>query len=63
MRYNRPFTPGFLLFAMAIDIVQGFIGGIAASILWFVIGAIVYMNPFVSKLYQNYEDDPNVKNC
>jgi len=47
---------------MAIDIMQGVIGGLAATIVWFIIGAAVYMNPFVAKIYKKYEDDPSVKN-
>ena len=41
---------------------QGVIGGLAATIVWFIIGAAVYMNPFVAKIYKKYEDDPSVKN-
>jgi magnesium-transporting ATPase (P-type) len=47
---------------MAVDILQGIIGGIAATIVWFFAGSVVYMNPFVAKLYKKYEDDPGVKN-
>lgn len=44
------------------EIVQLIIGGSAATLVWFIIGAIVYMNPFVAKIYEHYEDDPSVKN-
>ena len=47
---------------MMIDLIQGLIGGIIATIVWFFIGAIVYMNPFVAKIYKKYEEDPGVKN-
>ena len=47
---------------MAIDIIQGIIGAVAATIVWFVIGAVVYMNPFITNIYKKYEDDPCVKN-
>lgn len=47
---------------MAIDIIQGLIGGFAATIVWFIIGAAVYMNPFVTKIYKKYEETPSVKN-
>jgi len=47
---------------MAIDILTTFIAAIVATIIWFFIGAIVYMNPFVAKIYTHYEDDPTVKN-
>ena len=46
---------------MAVDILQGIIGGVVATIVWFIVGALVYMNPFVAKIYKNYEDDPSVK--
>ncbi|MDG6218456.1 MAG: DUF1761 domain-containing protein [Candidatus Thermoplasmatota archaeon] len=41
---------------------QGVIAALAATIVWFIVGAIVYMNPFVAKIYTKYEDDPSVKN-
>jgi hypothetical protein len=47
---------------MTIDIIQGIIGGVAATIVWFIVGAVVYMNPFVAKVYKKYEDNPSVKN-
>jgi len=47
---------------MTIDIVSGLIGGIAATLAWFIVGAVVYMNPFVDKIYKKYEDNPSVKN-
>ncbi|KYK33515.1 MAG: hypothetical protein AYK22_09030 [Thermoplasmatales archaeon SG8-52-3] len=47
---------------MSIDIIQGLIGGVAATIVWFIVGAVVYMNPFVAKIYKKYENDPSVKN-
>jgi len=47
---------------MAIDLIQGIIGGSAATVVWFVVGAVVYMNPFVAKIYKKYEEDPSVKN-
>ena len=47
---------------MALDILNGIIAGLAATIFWFVIGAVVYMNPFVAKIYKKFENDPSVKN-
>jgi hypothetical protein len=46
---------------MALDLLSGLIAGVAATIVWFVIGAVVYMNPFVAKIYNKYADDPSVK--
>ena len=47
---------------MEIDIIQGLIGGIAAILVWFIIGVVVFMNPFVRKIYKKYKDDNSVKN-
>jgi len=47
---------------MAINILQGLIGGLIATVVWFFIGAVLYMNPFAAKWYKKYEDDPSVKN-
>ena len=45
-----------------VDIISILIAGFASSIVWFFIGAIVYMNPFVTNIYKKYEDNPTVKN-
>ena len=47
---------------MTVDILQSLMGGITATVVWFFIGAVVYMNPFVAKWYKEFEDDPTVKN-
>jgi hypothetical protein len=47
---------------MTIDIIQGLFGGVAATVVWFIVGAVVYMNPVVARIYKNYEADPSVKN-
>jgi hypothetical protein len=47
---------------MAINILQSLIGGVTAAVVWFFIGAVVYMNPFIAKWYKKYEEDPSVKN-
>ena len=46
---------------MAIDIVQTILGGIVATFVWFFVGAIVYMNPVVDKIYKKFNNDLNVK--
>ncbi len=46
---------------MTIDIFQAILGGIVASIAWFIIGSVLYMNPFVAKIYKNAEDSPGLK--
>ena len=45
-----------------VDIISILIAGFASSIVWFFIGAIVYMNPFVTNIYKKYENNPSVKN-
>ena len=47
---------------MAFDVLTILYASIAATIVWFFVGAIVYMNPFVAKLYKKYENDQSVKN-
>ena len=47
---------------MSIDIISVLIAGIISSIVWFFVGALVYMNPAVAKIYKKYEDSPSVKN-
>lgn len=46
---------------MAIDIVQTMLAGIVATVIWFFVGALVYMNPVVDKIYQKFNNNPNVK--
>ena len=33
----------------------------AASIVWFMVGGALYMNPFIAKMYKQYEGAPGVK--
>ena len=46
---------------MAIEVIPTLIGALAASIVWFFVGAAVYMNPVVARIYAHYEDTPTVK--
>lgn len=46
---------------MAINIVQAFLGGAAASIAWFIVGGALYMNPIVAKIYKDAEKSPALK--
>lgn len=46
---------------MAIDLLQTSLAGVLASIVWFVVGGALYMNPFVAKIYRNYENSPGLK--
>ena len=36
--------------------------GIAASVIWFIVGGAVYMNPIVARIYKEYETSPGLKN-
>lgn len=46
---------------MATDIVQTIFGGFAASIVWFIAGGALYMNPFVAKIYGDAKRSPALK--
>jgi len=42
-------------------LLQTILGGFVASIVWFIVGGALYMNPFVAKMYKNAEKSPAVK--
>ena len=42
-------------------IYQTLITGTAASIAWFIIGGVCYMNPFIDKIYKKHKDHPSMK--
>jgi len=46
---------------MQIDILQTIWGGFVASIVWFIVGGALYMNPFVAKIYKDAENSPALK--
>ena len=46
---------------MTINLLQAVWGGFLASIAWFIIGGIFYMNPLVSKIHKKFENSPAVK--
>ena len=46
---------------MAIDVFQTIAGGILASIIWFIAGGALYMNPLVAGIYKNAENSPALK--
>ena len=46
---------------MAIDILQTILGGFVASIVWFIVGGALYMNPFITKIYKDAENSPALK--
>jgi hypothetical protein len=46
---------------MTINILQTILGGFLASIVWFIVGGGLYMNPFVTKIYKNAEGSPALK--
>lgn len=43
------------------DIIQILIVTVAASIVWFIAGAILWMNPVVSKIYSSFERDKGMR--
>jgi len=46
---------------MTIDILQTILGGFIASIVWFIVGGALYMNPFIAKIYKGAENSPALK--
>jgi hypothetical protein len=46
---------------MAIDLLQIVLGGFLASVIWFIVGGILYMNPVVAKIYKKFENSPGYK--
>jgi hypothetical protein len=40
---------------MTIDIFQTILGGFIASVVWFIVGGALYMNPFVAKIYKDIQ--------
>ncbi|MBU4298574.1 hypothetical protein KJ636_00830 [Patescibacteria group bacterium] len=43
------------------DILQTIFGGGIASVVWFIVGSILYTNPFVAKIYKSAEGSPGLK--
>ncbi len=43
------------------NILQIILGGGIASVVWFIVGGALYMNPFVANLYKNAESSPALK--
>jgi len=46
---------------MTIDIIQTISGGFIASVVWFIVGGALYMNPFVAKIYKDAQGSPGLK--
>lgn len=46
---------------MVTAVVQSIIGGVIASIAWFIAGGVLYMNPVVAKIYKEAEASPALK--
>lgn len=46
---------------MTINILQIILGGFLASIVWFIVGGALYMNPFIARVYKNAESSPALK--
>jgi len=43
-------------------IFQALLAGFIASIVWFIVGGIVYMNPIVAGIYKKFKSSPGLKN-
>lgn len=54
-------TKIILIINMEINLLQTILGGFLASIAWFIIGGIFYMNPIVAKIYKKFENSPGFK--
>lgn len=46
---------------MTIDILQSLVGGITASLVWFIAGGILYMNSFVARMYSDARNSPGLR--
>lgn len=46
---------------MTINFIQSILGGFIASVVWFIAGSVLYLNPFVAKIYKNAQDSPGLK--
>jgi len=46
---------------MTIYITQIILGGFLASVVWFIVGSVLYMNPFVANIYKGAENSPALK--
>ncbi|MFQ6083449.1 MAG: hypothetical protein ACE5WD_08830 [Candidatus Aminicenantia bacterium] len=46
---------------MVIDVLQTILGGFVASVVWFIVGGALYMNPLVARIYKNAENSPGLK--
>ena len=46
---------------MTMDILQTVLGGFVASLVWFIVGGALYMNPFTANIYKNLENSPGFK--
>jgi hypothetical protein len=46
---------------MAIEVLPAVLGGFVASVVWFIAGGALYMNPLVAKIYKNAESSPALK--
>lgn len=46
---------------MDFNIMRIILGGIGASVAWFIIGGALYMNPIIGGLYKEAEKSPGVK--
>lgn len=48
-------------YSIADVIFQSLFGAFIASIIWFIVGGLLYMNPFVARIYKDAETSPALK--
>ena len=46
---------------MAVNILQTLTGGLIATVIWFLLGGALYMNPWVAKIYRKAKRRPGLK--
>ncbi len=46
---------------MVVNLLQTVLGGFLASVTWFLMGGIFYMNPLVAKTHKKFEKSPAIK--
>jgi len=45
----------------SMEFTQIILSGLIASVLWFIAGGILYMNPFIAKIYKDFKKDPALR--
>ena len=43
------------------DLLQVLVAGFVASLVWFILGSVLYVNPWITKIYKKHESSPGFK--